>query len=740
MFSRMGKFVVKWRWWVLAGTAASLVAAGALGGNVADRLTSGGFEDENSESFRAAETLKEQFGVEDPNLLLLVTAEDGTVDAPHVAAAGAKLTDELAAEEGVDQVASYWSTGAPALRSDDSSQALVVGVITGDEDEARETIERISPTYSRDGQDVDVAVGGFEELFRVVGTTIEGDLARAESIALPVTLVLLIFVFGSLVSATLPLAIGVIAIVGSFFVLRVLTEFADVSIYALNLVTMLGLGLGIDYSLFIVSRFREQLRRGSAPADAVVQTVETAGRTVAFSGITVALSLLALIVFPFDFLRSFAYAGVAVVLLAAVAAIVFLPALLAVVGRRIDKLAIWRRKERVEGTGFWHRIATAVMRRPLPIATGVVVLLLVLGAPFLGVEFGRTDQRILPAETKVRQVSDDIATNFSVNNAESLSIVASDVDPRATGDAIDSFASQLSGLDNVASVEALTGAYAEGERVAEVNPGSARFAGSEGTYLSVLPSGDSSISDREQLVRDVRALDAPFDVEVTGPTAADIDGRESLFSRVPLAAGLIALATFVLLFLMFGSVVVPAKAIVLNLLSLTATFGAVVWIFQEGNLSGILDFTPTGTLDVTMPILMFCIAFGLSMDYEVFLLSRVKEEHDRTGDNTSSVALGLERTGRIVTAAALLLSVVFIAFSTSSVTFIKMFGVGLTIAVLVDATLVRATLVPAFMRLAGEANWWAPRWMRRIYDRFSISEGEHGVAAPRSAASEGGAG
>ena len=740
MFSRLGRFVVRWRWWVLAGTAVALVAAGALGGNVADRLTSGGFEDENSESFQAAETLREQFGVQDPNLLLLVTAEGGTVDDRNVATAGTMLTEELAAEEGVDQVVSYWNTGAQALRSDDSTQALVVGVITGDEDQARETIERISPSYSRDGEDIDVAVGGFEELFRVVGTTIEGDLARAEAIALPVTLVLLIFVFGSLVSATLPLAIGVIAIVGSFFVLRVMTGFADVSIYALNLVTMLGLGLGIDYSLFIVSRFREQLRSGSAPGDAVVRTLETAGRTVAFSGVTVALSLLALIVFPFDFLRSFAYAGVAVVLLAALAATVFLPALLAVLGRRVDKLAVWRRRERVEGAGFWHRIATSVMRRPLPIATGVVVLLLALGAPFLGVEFGRTDQRILPPETKVRQVADDIATNFSVNNAESVSIVAMGVNPRASGDAIDAYASELSSLDNVAGVEALTGAYAEGAQVAEPNDGSARFAGSDGTYLSVLPSGDSSISDREQLVRNVRALDAPFDVEVTGPTAADIDGRESLFSRVPLAAGLIALATFVLLFLMFGSVVVPAKAIVLNLLSLTATFGAVVWIFQEGNLAGILDFTPTGTLDVTMPILMFCIAFGLSMDYEVFLLSRVKEEHDRTGDNTASVALGLERTGRIVTAAALLLSVVFIAFSTSSVTFIKMFGVGLTIAVLVDATLVRATLVPAFMRLAGEANWWAPNWMRRIYDRFSISEGEQDVVTPRSAASEGSAG
>jgi RND superfamily putative drug exporter len=324
---------------------------------------------------------------------------------------------------------------------------------------------------------------------------------------------------------------------------------------------------------------------------------------------------------------------------------------------------------------------------------------------------------------------DEIGGNFSVNNGESIQIVA--VDDGDAGDQIDAYATLLSEMDGAASVEAVTGTYANGERVAGPNEASARFANEHGTWLSVMPRGDTSAAEREQLVRDVRTLDPPFDVEVTGPPAADIDARESLFSRLPLAAILIGAATFVLLFLMFGSILVPAKAIVLNLLSLTATFGALVWIFQQGNLSGILDFTSTGALDVTMPILMFCIAFGLSMDYEVFLLSRIKEEYDRTGDNAASVALGLERTGRIVTAAALLLSIVFVAFATSSVTFIKLFGVGLTIAVLADATLVRATLVPAFMRLAGRANWWAPRWMRKVYDRFGITESE--TVAPQTA-------
>ena len=726
MFERMGLALVRRRRLVLVATVALVVAAGILGGNVIERLTAGGFEDESSESFQAAEVLEERFGIEAPNLVLLVTSETGSVDDPAVAEQGGSLTEELAAERGIEGVASYWSTGAPTLRSDDSSQALVVATITGDPDQARERIEDISPKFNRNGEVIDVEVGGFEEVFRAVSVQVEDDLLRAETIAFPITLILLLFVFGSLVSAALPMAIGGIAIVGSFFVLRVLTGFTDVSIFALNLITAMGLGLGIDYSLFIVSRYREELRRGLEPHDAVVQTVRTAGRTVAFSGITVALSLSALLIFPLTFLRSFAYAGVAVVILAALAAVVFLPALLAVLGHRVDKLAIWRRKEHAEGEGFWHRMATTVMRRPVPIATAVIVFLLLLGAPFLGVEFGRTDHRVLPAESDVRQTMEGIGTNFSVNNAESLQIVAAGA--AGATDEIDDYAAALSEIDGAASVEAVSGSYANGQRVAEPNEASARFSNENGTWLSVMPGGDTTAKDREGLVRDVRALDAPFDVEVTGPAAADIDGRESLFSRLPLAAVLIGAATFVLLFLMFGSVVVPAKAIVLNLLSLTATFGALVWIFQRGNLSGILDFTSTGALDVTMPILMFCIAFGLSMDYEVFLLSRIKEEYDRTGDNVASVALGLERTGRIVTAAALLLSIVFIAFATSSVTFIKLFGVGLTIAVLVDASLVRATLVPAFMRLAGRANWWAPTWLRKVYDRFGISEGEPGPA------------
>src|SRR5918994_1073278 len=507
MFERIGLALVRRRRLVLVATVALVVAAGALGGNVIERLTSGGFEDESSESFQAAEVLKEEFGVEAPNLVLLVTAESGSVDDPAVSEQGGALTSDLAGEGGIEGVASYWSTGAPTLRSADSSQALVVATISGDADEARERIEAISPKFNRNGDVIDVKVGGFEEVFRAVSVQVEDDLLRAEMIAFPITLILLLFVFGSLVSAALPVAIGGIAIVGSFFVLQVLTGFTDVSIFALNLITAMGLGLGIDYSLFVVSRYREELRRGLEPHAAVVQTVKTAGRTVAFSGITVALSLSALLIFPLPFLRSFAYAGVAVVILAALAAVIFLPALLAVLGHRVDKLAVWRRKERAEGEGFWHRAATTVMRRPIPIATAVIVFLLLLGAPFLGVEFGRTDHRVLPAESEVRQTMDSIGANFSVNNAESLQIVATGIGDAAQSDQVDAYAAALSEVDGAVSVEALTGTYANGELVAEPNEASARFANDNATWLSVMPGGDTTAAEREELVRDVRSLD-----------------------------------------------------------------------------------------------------------------------------------------------------------------------------------------------------------------------------------------
>ncbi|HYV58903.1 MAG TPA: MMPL family transporter [Acidimicrobiia bacterium] len=737
MLDRLGSFAVSRRKSVLVGTAVFFLVAAGLGGGVASRLSSGGFDDPASESSRAAEQIKHEFGKQEPDLVFLVRAKRGTVDAAAVGAAAETLTHNLAAEKKVARVVSYWSLGSPPpLRSKDGREALVLVSLHGDEDHVQQAARELSPKYATTGSGpITVRVGGFAEVFRQVNHQVEADLLRAELIAFPITLLLMVLVFGSVVAAGLPLVVGGLAIVGTFLVLLIVASLTEVSIFALNLTTGMGLGLAIDYSLFVVSRYREELHNGREPHDAVVRTVQTAGKTVAFSALTVAVALAALLVFPLAFLRSFAYAGIGVALLAGFVAIVSLPALLAVLGPRVNSLRLLRRDPKPVGEGVWHRIATFVMRRPVPIALGVIALLIVLGLPFLRIQFGLPDDRVLPTSASSRQVQDDIRTRFASNEALTLQAVATGIgDPAAHADELDRYAAALSRAPGAARVDALTGSYINGQQVAGPGPLSARFATRDATWLSVVPSVEPYSDAGERLAKSVRATPAPFRVLVTGNAATLVDSKHSLFSRLPLAAGLIALATFVLLFLMFGSILVPVKALVLNVLSLSATFGALVWIFQDGHLSGFLDFTPTGTLPATVPLLLFCLAFGLSMDYEVFLLSRIKEEHDRTHDNTHSVAVGLERTGRIVTAAAVLISVVFIAFATSGVSFIKIFGLGLTIAVLMDAFVIRATLVPAFMRIAGEANWWAPNWMRRIHERIGISETEE--PAPEAAVAE----
>jgi RND superfamily putative drug exporter len=726
---------------VLVLAAIFFVVAGALGGGVAEHLTSGGFDDPAAESSQAGELLADQFDTGVPNVILLVTAKSGSVDDPDAAAAGQALTERLAAEPGLDDVVSYWSEGnAPPLRSEGGDRALVIGRIDiDDEDALDDRIDELAPELREDGDVLRVEVGGFAQVFHEVGTTIESDLIRAEMIALPITLVLLLLIFGSAVSAVLPLIVGMLSVVGTFLVLRLMTGITDVSIYSLNLTTAMGLGLAIDYSLFVVARYREELRAGFEPRSAVTRTVRTAGRTVAFSALTVAASLCATLVFPFTFLRSFAYAGVAVALLAGLFSLVVLPAILVLLGPRVNALTLWKRSVAPPEEGVWHRVALFVMRRPLPVATAVIALLLVMGAPFLGLKLSLPDDRVLPESASSREVHDVIREEFSSTEAGALSVVPADAgDPGAepVGDRVlDAYAISLAKLPGVSRVDAATGSYCGTGMADELgcSPGqvvlgpetSDRYAGfrsDTSTYLSVVPSVEPSSDAGEELVEDVRATPAPFPVLVDGQSAELLDTNDALFSRLPLALGVIAVVTAVLLFMMFGSVVIPIKAIVLNLLSLSATFGAMVWIFQEGHLSGVLDFTATGALAAAMPILMFCVAFGLSMDYEVFLLSRIKEEHDKGADNRRAVAVGLERTGRIVTAAAVLIAVVFLSFATGGVSFIKLFGIGLTLAVLLDAFVIRGTLVPAFMRLAGEWNWWAPGPLRRFHDRWGISE------------------
>jgi RND superfamily putative drug exporter len=733
MLTRVGRFSVSHRRAVLAATAVLVVVAAVVGGGVAKRLSTGGFVDPQSESSRAERLLDQRFHQGPPNLVLLVTPTTGrSVNDPVVDAAGVAVTRQLAAERYVRKAVSYWTLdSAPPLRARNGRSALVVATIAGTDDQVNKRVKAIADRFTFANPTISVAVGGQAQVFRQVGDQIEKDLLRAEAIAIPITLVLLVVIFGGLVAAGLPLLTGLAVIFGGFLVLSVASSMTSVSVYSLNLVTAMGLGLAIDYSLFIVSRYREELANGRDVEAAVVRTVQTAGRTVTGSAFTVAVSLAALLLFHLSFLRSFAYAGIAVSLLAAATAVVFLPALLAVLGPRVNALQLWKRHPKPVGQGVWHRVATTVMRRPIPIAATVIAVLVLLGLPFLRINLGLPDDRVLPTTATSRQVQDHLRAQYSSNESAPLRIVAPHAALTTAGrQAIGGYAATLSQIRGVGRVDAATGSYIAGHEVPVPPQLTQQFqSGGLGTWLSVVPTVEPESSAGETLVKAVRHTHPPAGaVLVSGRSAQLVDSKASLFASLPLAGAWIAISMFVLLFLMFGSVVVPIKALILNLLSLTATFGAMVWIFQDGHLSGLLNFTATGSLSATIPILMFCVAFGLSMDYEVFLLSRIKEEHDRTHDNVSSVAIGLERTGRIVTAAAVLISVVFLAFATSDIAFIKLFGVGMALAVLMDAFVIRATLVPAFMRLAGELNWWAPKPLHRLQARIGFEE--HGDLTP----------
>lgn len=722
---------------VLLIAAILVVAAGAYGFTVFGKLSAGGFDDPAAQSSRAAALLKDRFGATSPDVVLVVSPTGGrAVDDPDVAAAGAQITSRLAAVGGLTDVGSYWTLGnAATLRSDDGSMALVVassGTVFSNVDSdvlaiAGTVIDDFSGPQA--GGIVDVQVAGSLAINHAVNETITSDLARAEAISIPITAILLVLVFGSLVAAGLPLLIGVIAILGSFMSLAVIASFTDVSVFSINLITGLGMGLGIDYALLVVSRFREELAAGRDPHDAVRMTVRTTGRTIIFSGLTVALALSAMLVFPLFFLRSFAYAGVAVVVLAIVAAVVVLPALLAVLGRRVDKLAVMRRSIHPPHEGFFSRLARLVMRRPAAIGTVIAVtaLLVALGLPFLGAKWGQVDERALPASNAARQAQELVNTAFAGREGSASSMVLPDFDVAdpAAATSLGEYAAALSDVSGVDRVESAAGVFAAGGLVAAADPAlAARYAppGSGGTWLSVIPAPGGPDDQGQTLVRDLRAVPAPAEALNGGNAATIHDTKSVLGAKLPWALAIIAILTAIVLFLFTGSVVLPIKALVMNTLSLSAMFGAMVWVFQEGHLSGILGFTPTGTLDMSVPILMFCMAFGLSMDYEVFLLARIKEEYDRTGDNDEAVVVGLQRTGRIITAAAALMSVIFLAFATSHVTNIKLMGLGVALAVLMDATLVRCLLVPAVMRLAGRWNWWAPPPLAALHRRFGLSE------------------
>ncbi|MDX6739161.1 MMPL family transporter [Actinocorallia sp. A-T 12471] len=668
--------------WITACGLALLVLAGVVGAGTVNALSLNRFEAPGSESLQAREAMAARHGTGSPNLALLVTAKGGDVNAPEVAAAGAELTTRLADTPGIGDAWSYWSRDRPdTLRSRDGSSALVLAWAPGDADQVRrDLLPDLAPSLARDDAVVRVEVGGGDEVFRQVMAQARQDFLRAELIVVPLVLLLLFAVYRRWSAALVTLGAGLFAVLGSLALMRGMLPFVELSTFASNIALVMGIGLGVDYGLFMVFRYREELRAGYDVPEAVARTVRGAGRTVVFSGATVAASLSVLLVFPFPFLASFAYASVAVVLSAIFAAVVLLPAALMLLGRRVD------RPSPPPERGFWHRTALRVVRRPVLYGGAALALVLALGAPFLGVEFGLPDDRVLPSSAPARQMYDKIRDGFVAEEADAVAVVAAEGTPSSqTGP----YAEALARLDGVLRVD----------------------PSPDGTLLRVVFTSERLEADATGAVAEVRAVPAPFERLVGGYPAELTDYRDGVTARLPLVGGLIVLITFVILLAMTGGVIAAVKASVLNLLSLSVMFGALVFVFQDGNFAGLLGFTPTGTIEPSIPILMFCIAYGLSMDYEVLMLARVREEYDRTGDAVAAIPLGIARSAPLITAAALILAASFATYTTGGVVFLKQLGLGMALAVVVDATLIRGVLAPALLRLAGPANWWprAPR-------------------------------
>ena len=701
MFYTWGSVIVRRARLVLALSVAALLVFAVLGVGVFGRLLSAGFDNPASASSKAKVLLDQKFGG-DPDMIFLVHATSGTVDSAATSASGEALAAKLAADPRLTGVTSYWTTHAASLRSKDGTDALILTRVVGDDNQAATTSTKLLSDYAHENTPAaTVRIGG--ALGTGIGGQVTKDLAVAESIAVPLTLILLMVVFGSVVAALLPLSIAVLAIFGTLAELSVLTHVTSVSIFAINLTTALGLGLGIDYALLMVSRFREELANGVDVPEAVARTTATAGRTIAFSALTVAAALAAMIVFPVYFLKSFAYAGVGVTAFAAMGALIVMPALLTVLGHRVNAGRIPGIKTvRSAETPFWGRLAKAVMRRPIVAAVPVVAVLLFMATPLLKVTFAAPDDRALPTSAASHQVGDALRNDFAT--APSVTDVV--VSPALSPTALATYESALSAVPGVQHV---------------VNSGTV-----SGTQRLTITTGLYSTSGAgATMVKQVRGIAAPAGTHVLvgGDTAALIDGKEAISSRLLVAGGIIVVTTFILLFLFTGSIVQPVRALLGNVLTLGATLGAMVWIFQDGHFAKLLGFTPTPT-NTSMPVLLFCIAFGLSMDYEVFLMSRIKELHDGGASNADAVTRGLARTGRIVSTAAALLAVSFFAFATSKVSFIQFFGLGTGLAILIDATLVRGVLVPAFMRAFGENSWYAPKVLRRLHNRIGLSDAE----------------
>ncbi|HET8954779.1 MAG TPA: efflux RND transporter permease subunit [Solirubrobacterales bacterium] len=679
--------------------------AGAIGGSVADRLDPYGADDPDTETVQARERLQDA-GLRVPAVIAVVQ------DAP-VAKAATKprveaLEQQVRERPDVASVTGFYDTRSPAFVSNDGqSTYFAVALKTTEDKQWQETGAEIADELSAEPG---VVVGGAAVAQEQVNKQVEEDLKKAEMLAFPLLFLLSLLFFRSLVASVLPLMIGGLAIVGTFLILRIASELGSISIFALNLTTALGLGLAIDYSLFIVSRYREEIAKSGPGLEAMRRVMATAGRTVFFSSLTVSAALASLLVFPQRFLYSMGLGGALVALFAALISLTVLPAVLTLLGSRVNAGApkfLQRRAEadtRTDENGFWYRLSRFVMRRPLPVATVSALFLIVLGLPFLQIKFDTVDPTVLPESASARQAYDTVSTEFPPYHETPIWIDVEGGGPKAAAQV----AAAVRGVEGVAEVQ-------PPQRLA---PGV--------TALQVVSANPFRSEASQTTVKAIRDLPPPpgTTVAVSGATADFVDFQASLTEHLPIALGIVIVSTLVVLFLMTGSVILPIKSLIMNFLNLSAVFGLLVLIFQDGRLEGFLDYTSPGAIEQTMPILLFAVAFGLSTDYAVFLLSRIKEARDNGASDSESVAIGLERTGRIVTAAALLFAVAMGAFATSQIIFIKENGVGTALAVLIDASIIRALLVPSLMELLGKWNWWAPAPLRKLHERWGISEAE----------------
>lgn len=695
MFEKLGSLIVKRRRLIFSLFMVAIFSAGAIGSSVFGKLDSGGYNDPKSDSAKAFEYLTDVFKVKDPAVVLVVETSNGVND-PAVVATATKLETSLKNESGVGSTLSYWSAGgAPTLKSSDSNSAFLFIYSEDVEwDNVQSLGKRIQEKYEGSFENLNIYASGTGVFAHAINTKIADDLKLSEAISIPLTFILLVFVFGGLVASSMPLLVGVSAILGSLFVIYLLTLFTGVSVFALNLITGLGLGLGIDYSLLVVNRFREELHSGKSVDEAVKRTVETAGKTVFYSGLTVVITLAALMLFPLMFLKSFGYAGVTVVIMAVLGALVALPALLAILGKRIDKAVVRKGALKPKEDGRWAQTARFVMRKPVSVVVLSLVLLTVLAAPIKNIVFSQVDSRVLPASNPAAYAAQLITERFPGQEGNPIEIIIP------------------GGASNIEQINNYTQEIAK--VVGVVRVGEPQILGNDVRVIAVHDMGPRTPA-AEALIKEIRLIPSPDQTLIGGVAADYADTQIGIAKTMPWALTWIAIGVLILLFVFTGSLILPIKAVILNILSLAATLGVITWIFVDGNLKWLVgDFTTTGSVDTGSIILVAVVAFGLSMDYELFLLSRIKEEHDAGRSNVESVATGLQRSARIITAAAGLLAIVFASFVLSGVTSIKMLGFGVAFAIILDATLVRALLVPALMRLFGERNWWAPKSLKRF--------------------------